>query len=243
MSTLKLERGQGSKPIYRQISEALRRDIQLYYKAGDLLPSEFELSGSYHVNRHTLRRAVDELVRDGIVTRQHGKGMFVQAPSVEYPIASRTRLTETLEAQGVTTSSRVLRQELLLAKGGVANALGVNEGDEVLFMDMLREMDGKPFCIGSHFLPKARFPKLFDYFHGGSLHDFLESHYQIEIQRQESLITAVIPETADLDLLKIPKQQPVLRVKSVNVLKDTHAPVEYVVTRFRGDLAQIVVQP
>lgn len=238
-----LARGQGSKPLYRQICDALRRDIQLYYKSGDLLPSESELSSNYNVNRHTLRRAVDELVRDGVVTRHRGKGMFVQAPSIEYPIASRTRLTETLKSQGVTSSSRVIRSQMLSAKGRVATALNLEEGTLVMFMEMLREMDRVPFCIGSHFLPASRFPELLTMYKGGSLHGFLEQAYGVQLMRRESMITAVIPEAADLDLLKIPKQQPVLRVKSLNVSKGTKEPLEYVVTRFRGDLTQIVVQP
>ena len=243
MSNVKLTRGQGSEPLYLQIRDALRRDIQLYYKSGDLLPSESELSSNYNVNRHTLRRAVDELVRDGVVTRHHGKGMFVQAPSIEYPIASRTRLTETLEAQGLTSTSRVVRSQLLKSKGRVAKALNLEEGTLVMFMEMVRDMDGVPFCISSHFLPTDRFPGLLDRYTGGSLHALFEEVYGIQTSRKESMITAVIPEASDLDLLKIPKHQPVLRVKSLNVLKGTNEPLEYVVTRFRGDLAQIVVQP
>lgn len=243
MSNVKLERGRGNLPLYLQICEALKRDIQLYYQAGDALPSEFELSEDYNVNRHTLRRAVDELVRDGIVLRHHGKGMFIQAPSIEYPIASRTRLTETLEALGVVPSSRVIKKQLLSAKGGVANALMLEEGAPIVFLETLREMEDKPFCVCSHFLPHDVFPGLYEEYQSGSLHAFIEQQYHKQLRRTQSLITAVIPELEDVERLKMPRHLPVLRAKSTNVSKTSGKPLEYVVTRFRGDLAQIVVYP
>ena len=62
MSVQAIKRGAGLRPVYIQISHALRQEIQNFYKAGDTLPSESELASRYSVNRHTLRRAVDELV-------------------------------------------------------------------------------------------------------------------------------------------------------------------------------------
>lgn len=243
MNTHKIDRGRGKQPLYQQIAEALKRDIQLYYKAGDALPSEFELAKTYHVNRHTLRRAVDELVRDGIVMRHHGKGMFVLAPAIDYPIASRTRLTESLEAQGLSTSSRVIKQQVMLARSGVAKSLDLAEGEQVIYLETLRETDAQPFCVCSHFLPLAMFPGLVEGYQHGSLHAYIEQHYAEALTRIESAVTAVIPESDDLELLRMPRQLPVLRVKSINVSKTSGRPLEYVVTRFRGDMAQLVVRP
>lgn len=243
MASVKLQRGKGQLPVYVQVCEALRRDIQLYYKSGDLLPSESELSSVYQVNRHTLRRAIDELVRDGMVVRQHGKGMFVLAPLIEYPIASRTRLTETLESQGVTATSRIIHQEIITASPRVANALSIKEGDPVIHMETLRETESRPFCVCAHYLPEASFPDLVEEYIGGSLHDYLELRYGLQLSRTESMITAVSPQSDDLELLKMPPQLPILRVKSINVEKNSGQPYEYVVTRFRSDLAQLVVNP
>ena len=243
MSVQHVQRGEGSLPVYRQISEALRQEIQNLYRTGDALPSEVELAQRFNVNRHTLRRAVDELVSDGLVERRHGKGVFVLTPAIDYAIGPHTRFTETLEALGVTTHSLVIRKQVVPARGGVAARLNLREGVEVIFLETLRKVDGKPFCVISHFLPLSEFPQVLESYDGGSLHQFLEQRCATKVQRSESLISAVLPESDDAALLNMPRNLPVLRVKSVNVVIGTQRPIEYVVTRFRGDATQLSVQP
>lgn len=243
MSVQQIQRGEGSLPVYRQISEVLRQEIQTLYKVGDQLPAEADLAERFNVNRHTLRRAVDELVSDGLVIRRHGKGIYVLSPAIDYAIGSRTRFTETLEAKGVTTQSRVTRKQVVLARGGVAARLQIEEGTEVIFLETLRAVDEKPFCVISHFLPLNEFPQVLESYDSGSLHAFLEAHCATKVQRTESLISAVIPGADDAVLLNMPRNLPVLRVKSLNVASDSQKPVEYVVTRFRGDATQLSVQP
>lgn len=243
MAALRFERGQGNRSIYLQIGDMLRRDIRQHYKTGDALPSENALSKLYQVNRHTIRRAVDELVRDGIVVRQHGKGMFVQAPSIQYPIVARTRFTETIESHGLTSSSRVIGSCIEPAYGELVRSLAIAEASELVCLETVREMDGIPFCLCRHFLPHDKFQGLHNFYSGGSLHDLLEQKYGIELIRLKSTLTAVMPEAEDLALLNVPQHQPVLRVKSINVDKLSGKAMEYVITRFRGDLAEIIVEP
>jgi GntR family phosphonate transport system transcriptional regulator len=243
MSVPRIQRGEGSRPVYRQISEALRVEIQNFYKAGDYLPSEVALARRYHVNRHTLRRAVDELVCDGLVVRRHGKGVFVLEPTINYTIGPHTRFTETIEAQGATAECRVIRKQVISASNGVAERLRIADGTKIIFLETLREVDGKPFCVISHFLPYKRFIQVFEHYDHGSLHAFLEACCDTKVQRVESYISAILPVSDDIVLLNMPSNLPVLRVKSVNVAVDNQQPVEYVVTRFRGDATQLIVKP
>ncbi|MCG7909104.1 MAG: phosphonate metabolism transcriptional regulator PhnF [Candidatus Thiodiazotropha taylori] len=243
MSVQMVRRGSGGLPIYRQISDLLRREIQDLYKAGDALPPEGELAIRFNVNRHTLRRAIDELVNEGLVIRRHGSGVFVLSPTIDYCINAETRFTATLESKGKTTQSRVLRKQVILAKGGVASRLQVPVGEEVIFLETLREVENKPFCVISHFLPLQQVPQVLADYNSGSLHAFLEQQSNIKVMRSESLISAVIPEADDAVLLNMPRNLPVLRVKSVNLAVHNKRPVEYVVTRFRGDATQLSVNP
>ena len=243
MSVCLVARGEGGAPIYRQIRDVLVKDIRQFYKSGDTLPSENELAQRFGVNRHTLRRAIDEIVADGLVERRHGKGVYVLEPAINYSIGSTTRFTETLQSQGKTTSSRVLRKQLVHAKGGVACRLEIQEGEKVIFIETLREVEKKPFCVISHFLPYTPFPEVFDSYEFGSLHNFLKQHNSVELTRTESLISAVLPEADDATVLNMPKHSPVLRVKSLNINSQTKIPVEYAVTRFRGDATQLSIKP
>lgn len=243
MSVYLLSRRDGGAPIYRQIRDVLANELQELYKSGDLLPPENDLAQRFGVNRHTLRRAIDELVADGLVERHHGKGVFVLEPAINYSIGSSTRFTETLQSKGKTTASRVLRKQVVPARGGVASRLKINDGDKVIFIETLREVEKKPFCIISHFLPGQTFSAVLDRYDNGSLHEFISLHYSIELKRTESLISAVLPEAEDASLLNMPRQSPILRVKSINLDSKSNKPVEYAVTRFRGDATQLSINP
>ncbi len=243
MSVYLIARNEGGMPIYRQIRDALVNEIAALYKPGDSLPPENELAERFGVNRHTLRRAVDELVADGLVERYHGKGVFILESAINYTIDSKTRFTETLKNQGHMTESRVLRKQVIPARGGVATKLQIKEGESVSFIETLRAVDEKPFCVISHFLPAQACTSVIEKYDSGSLHDFLKKHCAIELKRCESLISAVLPEADDARLLNMPKNAPLLRVKSVNLDIRSNKPVEYAVTRFRGDATQLSFQP
>ena len=125
----------------------------------------------------------------------------------------------------------------------MAKRLQLNIGDEVVFMETLREVDGKPFCVCSHFLPLKLFNNLLDQYNAGSLHQFLEESCGIRLRRKESRVSAVMPAKDDCTLLNMPQNVPALRVKSLNVCEQSESPIEYVVTRFRGDAAQLAIMP
>lgn len=243
MSVYLVSRGEGGAPVYRQIRDVLVNEIRCLYKANDALPTEAELAQRFRVNRHTLRRAIDEMVAEGFVERRHGKGVFVLEPAINYTIGRTTRFTATLQSQGRTTSSTVIRKQLIPARGGVASRLQLREGDEVIFIETLRKVESRPFCVISHFLPFSKFAEVLHRYDDGSLYEFLDRHYAIELKREESFISAVLPEADDASLLSMPRHVPVLRVKSLNLDVETSQPVEYAVTRFRGDAAQLFVQP
>ncbi|MDO9163313.1 MAG: phosphonate metabolism transcriptional regulator PhnF [Methylococcaceae bacterium] len=234
-----LDRKQG-KPIFRQIAETLQQDIQQHYQAGDCLPSEQELADRFSVNRHTLRRGIDELVSLGLVERVHGKGVFVLDAPVDYAIGKHSRFTENLEALGKTSDSRLLRKLEIKAKGNVAKMLQIAEGDAVLWLETLRKVDDKPFCVISHYLPIARLGEGIRDYETGSLHAFFKN-MGLKPVRLGSTVSATLPLDEDGLLLAMPRHLPVLRVKTVNVDVKTQKPIEYSLARFRADRAQISI--
>ena len=243
MSVYLVARGDGGIPVYRQIRDVLIQEVQERYKAGDSLPPENELAQRFGVNRHTLRRAIDELVSDGLVERHHGKGVFVLEPTIRYAIGRTTRFTETLLSQGKTTTSHVLRKLIIPARGSVAVQLQTQEGTNIIAIETLRKVDDKPFCVITHFLPLQQFSELLESYNTGSLHGFLEQHYGIKLKRNESLISAILPDAVDASLLNMPRHAPILRVKSMNLDAQSDKPVEYAITRFRGDATQLSIKP
>ncbi|HEB79632.1 MAG TPA: phosphonate metabolism transcriptional regulator PhnF [Rhodospirillales bacterium] len=243
MTSALLKRNLGNGTVYHQIGEILESEIREFLKSGDSLPSEAGLAVRFGVNRHTIRRAVEELIANGLVERIHGKGIFVIEPPISYEIGKRTRFTERLEAQSRSTCSTVLNKYTIPAQGGVAKQLGLKPGTTVVVFETLREVDGIPFCVISHFILAARFCSLKDEYTGGSLHEFLANALGIQLQRSFSLISAILPNEDDAGILNIPTSFPVLRVKSLNLDAKTGEPVEYAVTRFRGETVELSINP
>lgn len=242
MSTSMVHR-QTREPVYRQICDILAREIYSHYEAGDALPAEPQLAARFSVNRHTVRRAVDELVRAGLVERRHGRGTFVLEPAIAYTIGSGTRFTDTLTSLGHATESTVERMLVVDASGGVASRLRISTGEPVCRIDTIRNVDGSPYCLITHFLPYKGFEPLLEEYQGGSLHQYLRSRFGLELRRAESLITSVLPLGDDARLLRMSQSQPLLRVKSVNLDVKTGTPVEYALARWRADRVQLRLAP
>src|SRR6478736_10517679 len=81
--------------LWRQIANRLQHDIGTgIYPPGGRLPTEAELSQRFSVNRHTVRRALEELSRGGLVRVGQGRGAFVAEDVLEYAVEARTRFSE-----------------------------------------------------------------------------------------------------------------------------------------------------
>ena len=242
MTTFIVDRHSGTT-LYSQISRILEQEIKSCYEPGDAIPSEHELAQRFAVNRHTVRHAIDELVDKGMLDRQRGKGTFVLEAALDYSIAKGTRFTESIQSRGMNANATIKRKLLIPAGTGVARRLDIEEDATVILVDTLRQVENKPFCIISHFIPMKGFEIIYEEYDGGSLHGFINKHLNISLQRNESLVTASLPQGDDATLLKMPQQMPVLRVKSVNINTVNKTPVEYALTRFRSDRIQLSFRP
>ena len=132
---------------------------------------------------------------------------------------------------------------VIRAEVRVARKLKIEVGDEIVMLEILRTVDNIPFCLATSFLPCDRIPGLERLYKGnGSLHRFLSEQYGVEVFRKESIISTRMPEDEDASRLQLPAGTPVLIAKSLNVAGGDGAPVEYAITRFRGDIAQIMIE-
>lgn len=231
---------QSGTAVWAQIAAALRAEIERGLDDGDWLPAEPDLATRFGVNRHTLRRAVDDLIADGLVERVHGRGTRVLARGLVYGIGRDTRFTERLAASGRMAQVTLLEHGTALAEGGVARRLRVAEGAPVLRLRTLRGEDGLPYALTLHFLtgPAAEAARSYT---GGSLTKHLRETAGITLDRVESLITTRLPLPEDALALRMPRTQPVLRVKGVNACRECRQVQEYAISQFRGDRIQLSV--
>lgn len=235
-----LERGTGLA-IWRQIASALAEEIEEGRLAeGSRLPTEPELAARFGVNRHTVRRAIADLTDRGLVRVEQGRGTFVQEHVLDYLVGRRTRFSEIVTAQKRHTGGRLLESAVETASATVAKELGLKRGAQVVRLETLRDLDGRPLALGTHYFPRARFPDLIEVFHReGSISKALAGCGLPDYERKVTRVTARLPETREARMLSQPGNRPVLVTESVNVDLEGR-PTEYGIARFASDRMQIV---
>lgn len=229
--------------VYEDVAQTLEKEIRQTLRCGDYLPSEAELARRFAINRHTLRRAVDQLVDAGMLLRQHGKGTLVVEHALEYNIGARARFSESLEALGHASLSEVISRRVLVADERLSRKSWIPAGTPLLQVDTLRSMDGRAVCLISHYLRREAFPGLERDYRGGSLHAHIEAHHGVRLQRRQGLIATTLPNQREAELLQYPRHMPLLVVKSNNVRAGTEEVLEYSVSRSRADCFEFRVRP
>lgn len=224
-----------------QISKAIEADIQDVFEPGDLYLSEKVLTEKFGVNRHTVRRAIEELVKQGILEKRHGFGTFIAEKRLAYCIKGHQRFTESVEANDLLAESTVLNKKVISARGGVAEKLQLKNNDEVIQVDSLRKVEGKVAALITHFIPKDICPAISEKYESGSLGEFLKAESNIQPKRISSLVSSAMPNAEDSFRLGMASSQPVLKVKTVNEDTQTGRRIEYSITRFRSDMIQLEI--
>ncbi|CAL9362713.1 GntR family transcriptional regulator [Streptomyces cellulosae] len=149
-----LDRG-SPVPLYYQLAQQLEAAISGGALApGDLLGNEVDLSVRLGLSRPTVRQAIQSLVDKGLLVRRRGVGTQVVHSQVRRSL-ELTSLYDDLEAAGQAPTTEVVRNETVPAPPGVAAALGLPEGGEVILLERLRRTHGLPVALLSNYLPSG----------------------------------------------------------------------------------------
>ncbi len=230
--------------LWRQIEQAMERDITAgVITPGAQLPTEAQLAARFGVNRHTVRRAMEELSRRGLVRVEQGRGSFVTEDVIDYTIGPRTRFSEVIRRQNREPAGIVLRVEEAAADRAAADALGVRRGSKLVMVERLSSADGRPVCVGAHHFPAARFGEMARLIQqGNGISQALAAMGVTDYARKVTRVTARMPTPEEAELLRQPRSRPVLVSESINV-DAAGTPVEWGVTRYATARVQIVFEP
>jgi len=145
---------QSRVPRYHRIAEALRERIRVgELPSGARLDNQRQLAKSFGVTLMTLRQALELLEREHLITRRHGLGTFVAAPSIDYDIMQLRRFAGDLSAKGERVATRLLGTRFAAADRRVAEALRLAGRPRVLVVERLRLVDEHPMSLQRSFLP------------------------------------------------------------------------------------------
>ena len=231
-------------PRYQQLHDDLVHRIATgEWLPGEVIPTEAQLSSAYEVSTGTLRKAVDLLVAEGVLTRSQGRGTFVRRPQID---ASMLRFFRFKSSSGdpMLPTARVLKREVTAPDEEVRQALQLGRNDKVIRLSRLRLMDALPVLAEEIWLPRARFAPLA----GLALHDFEDLLYP-QYERLCQQVVATARETlsvrrADKVLarqLSMEAGQPVIHVRRV-AFDFASKPVEFRSTSGRADGFQYEIE-
>lgn len=219
--------------LYRQLYRFIADQITAgTLTAGDRLPAERDLGKRFAVGRTTVRRALAELERDGLVESFVGRGTFVSSGPVSESNAL-VSLTALGAARGLTTTSRVLRAETRPATADEAEAFETAPGSELFQLERLRLLDGYEFALGDSLVPVARVPNISTVdFSTASLYETLR-YAGAEPIRAEYTISAAAADERTAHLLAIAPGDAVLLASTATF--DHSRLVETSTVRYRAD--------
>jgi len=227
--------------LWRQVAGALEDAIRAgRHAAGERLPTEAALAAHFGVNRHTVRRAIAELEASGLVRAEQGRGTFVRADVIDYPIGRRVRFRETLERQARDPDRELLGAEVVAAARAVSAALGIPPGARVELIELVGKADGRRISLSSHYFPRARFAGIGErWAEVRSVTGALAAFGIEDYTRRGTRVTARPADAREQRLLDLPRHRPLLITESVNVDAAGRV-IEYGVARFAADRVQLV---
>ena len=230
-------------PIWKSIYQTLSSEIaDGRYRPGDKLPTEAALSERFGVNRHTVRRALSEMAREGSVHSRRGAGVFVLAAPTLYPIGNRVRFHQNLAASGQSPAKQILHLEHRAANAREAKALGIKPGDGVNVYEGLSLADDVPIALFRSVFPASLFPNMLeDLGQTTSVTKALQRGGVKDYIRLWTRLNAKTARATQALHLRIAEGSPILRTIGVNQDEKGRL-IEYGTTWFAGDRVTLSIQ-
>lgn len=228
-------------PLYHQIEQALRRQIE----QGELPPgqaiSERELSEKLKVSRMTARQALHALREEGLIYTERGRGTFVAEQKMTVHTRQLLGFTEDMRRRGLTADSKVLSFRRFKPESA-AEKLRLEDGEEAFEIVRLRLADRVPMAIETCLLPVERCPELKRAdVERGSLYQILEQSYGVRLGHADEVLEAACATAEEARLLSIKPRSPVL-VVTRTVFATDDSIIEAVRSVYRGDRYQATIQ-
>jgi GntR family transcriptional regulator len=208
---------------------------------GDPIPPERRLAGELGVSRLTLRAALDELAREGLIVRRRGSGSFVSEPKIAQQIGL-TSFTEDMRRRSMTPGTRLVEMETIHAGARLGRALHVSPGEQVVRVLRLRLADGEPMAVEDLYVTASLIPGLTRIdLQNASFYALLRERYGITVARGIQVIEPTVTSQQEANLLGVPLHSPALMFERTTQSEDGTI-VEFVRSVYRGDRYRIVTE-
>lgn len=230
-----------NKPLFSRIQEYIA-DLIL---TGKLKPetkiqSEREFSEDLGVSRMTVRKALTELVNEGLLERKHGSGTYVAKPKITYDAREMVNYVQAMQRRNIATASQLLEFDEMVASRRLAEILKIEIGNPLYRVSLLRFANRVPVILERGFFPCARFPKLEDWdLEKSSTLDLLTSVYNIKPGLISQTVEAVAAVDTVAQQLRVEDGFPLIMLSRIIFNNETKIPVVFSQDFLRSDYARL----
>ncbi|MEW6675975.1 MAG: GntR family transcriptional regulator [Nitrospirota bacterium] len=201
--------------LYFQLREIMKKKIEKNeWEVGSQIPTEEELCKIYGVSRSTVRSAISELVREGYLTCQQGKGTFVKKQMSD-ELSMLTSFRELMLETGVSFSTEILAQTTMMPMGNLSAILNIPPDKHTIYIKRLTVVGGKPVIIQELHIPLYVCPQLLkeDIVNNSLFGLFKKYKINISLIKNNFGVTQVSP--TDAKLFGLAKGSPVLLLEQI----------------------------
>lgn len=204
------------EPIYKVIENHVRNLINSdELKQGDLIPSEKQLSEEFNVTRMTVRSALNNLVKEGYITRQRGVGSIVITNRIYDNISAVSGFTKEMNSKGYEVSNILLGLRVVQSDQQLSDKLKINIGDNVWEVKRVRLADNVRVSYMITYMPVKLFPNLNENHCKNSLYSFVEDICGYNIAVSEREVQAIISNNEIMESLQLEEVEPILYISQV----------------------------
>ncbi|WP_318245855.1 GntR family transcriptional regulator [Bacillus tianshenii] len=224
-------------PLYHQLKEILKENIlDQKWKPGDKIPSEHQLVEQYKVSRNTAKKAIEDLVNEGILYRVQGTGTFVNKPKIEHSLSGFYSFSQILREKGLNPKDIILELKTESADQTIAKALRLNLDEEVIHLKRVRCANDEPIILESSYLPKKFIhdPDKMKMVGEVPLYDLLANEFETNVVSAKESFEPVLILEKEAIMLGVEKGNPALLLERV-AFNGKKEPVEYCKSIVRGD--------
>ena len=231
---------------YKDIANDIRSKItDGEYTYGQKLPYEYVLCMRYNCNKETMKKALDILVKEGLIIRRRGAGTFVKDydPSEKKNLMFIRGLTARYKGIKKVTS-QILEFEVVPADELLAKKLQIDVGDFVYHIIRLRFLDNVPHLIDISYFPLSIIPNLKLENLQGSIYEYIEKSLKLHIQSTHISITSALSTPLEQEFLGLKDTEPFIQEEQTSYLSNGQI-FEYTLSRHHYasfDFQTIIVQ-
>ena len=227
-----------SVPMHTQIREIVRRRVlDGTYAPHSQMPSESQMMEAFSVSRITIRQALGDLQKEGLIFKVPGKGSFVAKPKAFQNLSRLQGFGEAMGPSGYETFSQVLSMRRVPASDAVARRLQVALGDAVYEIQRLRYLNREPISVDQSYFPLALGERLAqEDLPTRDIFVILENDFGLHLTHADVQIEAISADEFLARQLRIDEASPLLRIERLTYADDQ--PVDFEFLYYRGDAFQ-----